>query len=196
VPSAAAVRPQDGHRPPGGYRLPWLAAAAIAACLPYGLLKLAWGLGSRVGLTGQAFDDVTLTSPGFGDTVVLTLVSVVTCLVMGAGVEHRATRRAAVAIGTTGSAMLLPVAVVAVPQLAWVALTGRGLDDSEIAPWVFAMVYLCFAVWGVALSLLTWTYWQATRPTCDGPSHLDRLTGPTRSTSTRPVATADGVAVP
>ena len=172
----------------GPHRLPWLAAAAVAACLPYGLLKLSWGLGSRVGLTGHAFDDVSLASPGFGDTVVLTLVSVVTCLGMGAAVRHPVARRAALAIGTLGSAMLLPVAVIAVPQLAWAALTGRGMDDSEIAPWVFTLVYLTFAVWGVALARLTWTYWQVTRPACRRPFHRDQagggLTGSTGRTTT------------
>jgi hypothetical protein len=161
--------PRDSWR--GRRRLPRLAAVAVLGCLPYGLLKLSWGLGSRAGLTGHAFDDVSLTSPGFGDTVVLTLVSGVTCVGMGAAVRRPLARRAALAIGTLGSAMLLPVAVVAVPQLALAALTGSGTDDSEIATWVFAVVYLSFAVWGTALALLTWTYWQVTRPACSRPFH-------------------------
>jgi hypothetical protein len=90
---------------------------------------------------------------------------------MGAAVRRPLARRAALAIGTLGSAMLLPVAVVAVPQLALAALTGSGTDDSEIATWVFAVVYLSFAVWGTALALLTWTYWQVTRPACSRPFH-------------------------
>jgi hypothetical protein len=139
------------------------------------LLKLAWGLGSRAGLTGHAFDDVSLTSPGFGDTVVLTLVSVVTCVGMGAAVRQPVARRAAIAIGTIGSTMLLPVAVVALPQLAVAALTGRGTDDPEIATWVFVVVYLSFAVWGTALALLTRTYWQVTMPTCSRPFHRAAL---------------------
>jgi hypothetical protein len=162
-------------RPRGRQRLPRLAAVAVLACLPYGLLKLAWGLGSRAGLTGHAFDDVSLTSPGFGDTVVLTLVSVVTCVGMGAAVRQPVARRAAIAIGTIGSTMLLPVAVVALPQLAVAALTGRGTDDPEIATWVFVVVYLSFAVWGTALALLTRTYWQVTMPTCSRPFHRAAL---------------------
>jgi hypothetical protein len=170
----------------GRRRLPWLAAVAIGACLPYGSLKLAWGLGSRIGLTGHEFDDVSLTSPGFGDTVVLTLVSVVTCLVMASAVEHRWARRAVLTTGTVGSAMLLPVAVIGVPMLALAALTGRGVDDSEIAPWVFAGVYLSFAAWGTSLSLLTYTYWRVTTPWCSDPFHRDD--GLSGAVPARPVA--------
>ena len=162
-----AVPPRSRHR----HLLPWLAAAAVAASLPYGALKLAWGLGSRVGLTGHAFDDVTLASPGFGDTVVLTLVSVAACVAMGRAIEHRPVRRSCLVLGTIGSAMLLPVAVVGALLLVWAALTDQQVDSSEIAPWTFAAVYLSFAAWGAALAALTVVYRRATAPVCGRPFH-------------------------
>lgn len=168
--SADAAPTQVG----GLHALPWLAAIAIAACLPYGLLKLAWGLGSRVGLTGHAFDDVSLTSPGFGDTVVLTLISVWACLVMGRAVRRRIVRRAALAMGTLGSLMLVPVGVVGAVMLVLMPFTDRSIDDSEIAPWAFGLVYLSFITWGATLALLTFTYWRTTRPRCDRPVHRER----------------------
>ena len=162
----------------GRGRLPWLAAAAVLACLPYGLLKLAWALGSRIGLTGHAFDDVSFTSPGFGDTVVLTVVSIGACVVMGAAVERPVVRRAALALGSLGSVMLLPVGVIGTVTLLLVPLTGGTISDSEIAPWVFVGVYASFLLWGVALAALTLGYWRATRPVCADPAHAARHARP------------------
>jgi hypothetical protein len=50
-------------------------ACGRAESLPHGLLKLARSLGWTGGLTGHAFDGVPFTSPGFGDTAVLTRCS-------------------------------------------------------------------------------------------------------------------------
>lgn len=163
---------EDAAPPRAGRgRLPWLATAAVVACLPYGLLKLAWGLGSRIGLTGHAFDDVSFASPGFGDTVVLTLVSVAACVVMGAAVERRIPRIAALAMGGLGSLMLLPVGAVGTVTLLLMAFTDRTINDSEIAPWAFVVVFVSFLSWGAALSALTLHYWRATSPACDNPTH-------------------------
>lgn len=145
--------------------LPWLAAAAITGSLPYGLLKLAWGLGSTVGLTGDDFADVSFTSPGFGDTAVLTLLSCVVAAAMGAGVAGRL-RPVLLGIGGLGSFMLLPVAAVTATMLVPVALGTATIDGSEIAPWAFLLVYGSFAVWGTALTALTVAYWRATRRPC------------------------------
>lgn len=152
-------------------RLPWLAAAAVVACLPYGLLKLAWSFGSRLGLTGHAFDDVSFASPGFGDTVVLTLVSVVVSVVMGAAVQHRIVRGMALGTGALGSVMLLPVGLVGGVMLALASFTGQTIDDSEIALWAFVVVYASFLSWGIALTALTLDYWRTSRPTCNDAVH-------------------------
>ena len=154
--------------PPAGSRghLWWPALVAVAGALPYGLLKLAWSLGSDVGLTGDGFAEVTASSPGFGDTVVLTGFSVVVCLAMGAGLGTRLVRWALTAVGVVGSLMLVPVGVTAAAQLVPVLWGSASIDDSEIAPWAFGLVYGSFLVWGVALAWLTIAYWRATRPHC------------------------------
>jgi hypothetical protein len=143
-----------------------LAAIAVIGALPYGLLKLAWSAGWGIGLTGHGFDDVGFASPGFGDTVVLTGVSVVASVLMGARVTRRVVRIVSAAIGLVGSMMLLPVGVVALVMMVPIALGPGTIDDSQIAAWAFAVVYLSFVTWGFALSFLTAHYWQATRPAC------------------------------
>jgi hypothetical protein len=156
------------HGPTGAHRsaLPRLAALTVAGSLPYGLLKLAWALGWTGGLTGHAFDGVSFTSPGFGDTAVLTGVSVVAAASMGARATGRWTRRVLIAVGTIGSLMLLPVAAVGVVQLVPVVLGLTTIDDSEIAVWAFLVVYGSFLAWGTALAALTVAYRQETRGTC------------------------------
>lgn len=145
----------------------WVPALlAAAAALPYGLLKLAWSLGADVGLTGDAFADVTAGSAGFGDTVVLTALSLLASLAMGTGVRVPALRWALTAVGVGGALMLLPVGVTAAVQLVPVLWGGGAIDDSQIAPWAFGLVYASFLVWGLALAWLTVAYWRATRPRC------------------------------
>lgn len=145
---------------------PWLAALAVGSSLPYGLLKAAWALGWAGGLTGQAFTDVAFTSPGFGDTAVLTGVSVIVAVLMGARVSGRWVRPILLAVGVFGSLLLVPVAAVGAVSLVPVALGLTSIDDSEIAPWAFLLVYGSFLFWGGALVALTVSYWRATRPIC------------------------------
>ncbi|MQA02960.1 MAG: hypothetical protein GEV07_09630 [Streptosporangiales bacterium] len=154
--------PGDGTR----RALRWLAAVAVLGALPYGMLKTAWSLGSQVGLVGHAFDDVGFASPGFGDTAVLTGISIVLCVVMGAGVRQRLVRVLTSLIAATGSMMLVPVSVVGLVMLGQAAFGLRTIDDTEIAPWAFTLVYVCFLVWGTALAALTVTYWRTTAGRC------------------------------
>jgi hypothetical protein len=145
----------------------WLAVVAGLAALPYAALKLAWSLGSQIGLTGSAFDAVTFLSPGFGDTVVLTAISVIVSSVMGIGVVPAGARGTAVRLvtatfGVIGSLMLLPISAVSIFLLPRAPASG----DTEIAPWAFVMVYVCFTVWGLALAPLTALYLRATRRAC------------------------------
>src|SRR5690625_507520 len=136
---------------------PW-AVLAVAGALPYGTLKLAWSVGSEVGLTGDGFEAVTPTSPGFGDTVLLTALAIAVAVMMGARVTHGVLRPVLLVIGSGASLMLLPVGVTAMVQLIPV-LIGRGtIDDSQIAPWAFVLVYASFFVWGAFLAALTLTY--------------------------------------
>src|SRR5699024_3472554 len=101
-----------------------------------------------------------------GDTVVLTGLSVVACLAMGAGLRTAVVRWALTAVGVIGSLMLVPVGATAAAQLVPVLWGSASIDDSEIAPWAFGLVYGSFLVWGVALAWLTIAYWRATRPDC------------------------------
>jgi hypothetical protein len=146
--------------------LPWPAVLTVAGSLPYGLLKTAWALGWTVGLTGHAFDGVSFTSPGFGDTAVLTTISAVAAVSMGARAAGRWTRPVLLGVGVIGSLMLLPVGVVGAVELVPVMLGSASIDESEIAAWAFALVYGSFLVWGCALAALTVTYWRATRGAC------------------------------
>ncbi|MEJ3653497.1 hypothetical protein WEH80_10980 [Actinomycetes bacterium KLBMP 9759] len=147
-------------------RLPLWAFAAIVGASPYGVLKLCWALGVPVGLTGHAFDDVTFTSPGFGDTVVLVLVGMAVAVGMGRRLTGRRVRPALVGTGVLGSLMLLPVGVIATVQMGEVALGMRAVDGSEIAPWAFTVVYTSMLVWGLALATLTVGYARSTRARC------------------------------
>lgn len=160
----------DPHAPAVGERwrraVPWLAAVSIVAAVPYAVLKIAWSLGSRVGLVGHAFDDVTLASPGFGDTVVLTGISVVVSIVLGLRVRTAAVRLPALAVGALGSVMLLPAGLAGAAMLIPLALGVTEVDDSEIAPWAFATVYVSFLIWGLALAGLTICSWRVTRQRC------------------------------
>ncbi|HLR28200.1 MAG TPA: hypothetical protein VK086_05870, partial [Ruania sp.] len=106
------------------------------------------------------------TSPGFGDTVVLTVLAIVVSVAMGAGVGSRTLRWILTTTGLCGLLMLLPVGLTAVTQAVPVLWGGASIDDSEIAPWAFMMVYISFLFWGGALAWLTVTYWRATRPSC------------------------------
>lgn len=146
--------------------LPWLAGAAIAAALPYLVLKTGWSLGWRAGLTGHAFDDVSFASPGFGDTVVCTALSIVVSVLMARETRGQVLRAGSIIVGAMASVMLLPVGIVAAVQLPMKLFGGAPIDESEIAAWAFLLVYAGFLVWGLALAGLTVTYWRVTRAAC------------------------------
>ncbi len=155
------------ERPARPAWLPILAAAAVLGALPYGLIKLAWAAGLKIGLPGSSFDSVSFGSPGFGDTALLTGVSIVASILMGLRLSQRIVRLGLLTIGTIGSFMLLPVGVIgAIIGLIPAALGLRTIGDSEIAGWAYATIYTGFLVWGLALSLLTLTYARHTRPVC------------------------------
>ncbi|MFC7625145.1 hypothetical protein [Microlunatus sp. GCM10028923] len=147
--------------------VPALAAMAVAGALPYGLLKLAWGLGFKIGLPGHGFDSVSFGSPGFGDTALLTGLSIIASVLMGLRLRRRLIRLALIFVGTVGSFMLVPVGVIgAITGLIPAALGLRQIGDAEIAGWAYVVVYGSFAVWGLGLCLLTIRYARGTRPDC------------------------------
>ena len=177
---------RDPAPPPAWTSLRMWAGLAIAGALPYGLLKLSWAVGVPIGLTGHAFDDVSFLSPGFGDTVVLTALGVAVAVGMGRRTTGWA-HPVLVTIGGLGSLMLLPVGSIAMVYMAEVAMGARTIDDQEIAPWAFLLVYTSFLVWGVALAALTVGYARSTRVTCT--RHASPVRSP-RSPPSLPVPVA------
>lgn len=158
---AARVPDADTRR-----RLRLLATAAIVGALPYAALKLAWSTGSRIGLVGDAFSEVSFASPGFGDTVVLSVLSIVASLVMAGAVRRGAVRIPTAFVGAAASLMLLPVGLGAAAMMLPALFGVYEIDDTAIAPWAFTVVYLSFTGWGLALAALTWTYWRSTASAC------------------------------
>lgn len=142
------------------------AVIAMVGCLPYGVMKAGWALGMTWGLIGHQFDHIGFGTPGFGDTVLLTGVSLLICGVMAKPVLHRGFRLMALLIGSIGGVMLLPVGVIGSIRLIPVLLGRTIIGDPEIQDWAFVMIYGSFGIWGPALVLLTVTYAITTRRPC------------------------------
>jgi len=149
-------------------RLFWLAALSVLGAAPYVALKIAWSSGARIGLVGESFADVSFASPGFGDTVAMSAVSVFVAVVMGLRVRQPVVRTMAAGVGGLAALMLVPVGATAMAMLIGAAAGLYRIDDSAIAPWAYIVVYLSFFVWGIAMTLLVWTYWRSTARRCGG----------------------------
>jgi hypothetical protein len=160
---------------------------SVLGCLPYGLLKLAWSFGSRVGMTGHQFDGVGFDSPGFGDTAVLTSVSIVASVCMLLRLRGRWLRPLLTFVGGVGTVMLLPVGVLGAARTAAELLGIVPSNVTELAPWVFYTVYVGFFVWGIGLCALTIVYVRGTAGPCRQPAaahdSLDQNAGQNRSSS-------------
>lgn len=160
---------RDSAEPPatrGRQHLRTLALVTVVAALPYGALKLSWSLGSDIGLSGRGINGATISSPGFGDTVALTVLAIVASLAMGTGTHATLMRWSLIIVGTTGALMLVPVSIAAVAQLIPALWREISIDNSEIAPWALGTVYGSFLIWGSSLAWLTIGYWHTTRPVC------------------------------
>lgn len=145
---------------------------ATVAPLPYLWLKLSWSTGSSVGLAdSDYFAGVTLTTPGFGDSVALAVLGVVAAAIMLARPRHWIPRSALVIIGLVASAMLLPIGTAGAVMLGGAALGVVDVDSGILRPWVFTLVYVSFFAWGAALAIATWQYWSATRARCPSELH-------------------------
>lgn len=154
--------------PPAGSRgrLWWPALVAVAGALPYGLLKLARSAGSDVGLTGGGFAEATASSPrGRGHDAPRRVLD------RGLPADGCGTRDDGRALGAHGGRRRrFPHAHPRGGHSCGAARPGpvgsASIDDSEIAPWAFGLVYGSFLVRGVAFAWLTITDWHATRPHC------------------------------
>src|SRR5699024_3191699 len=118
------------------------------------------------GLSGRGITGVTASSPGFGDTVALTVLAILASLAMGSGTRAAVLRWPLIIVGTTGTLMLIPVSIAAVAQLIPALWREISIDNSEIAPWALGTVYGSFLIWGSSLAWLTIGYWHTTRPVC------------------------------
>jgi hypothetical protein len=135
-----------------------VAVVAVVMPLPYGVLKMAWALGWRGGFTGDAFSDVDVATPGFGDTGVLAAGAVVLAIVMAVPLAWRWLRPVCAVIGGVGALMLVPAGAVGCYDL---VLTAFGVERHEltsISLWVFVVVYPTLLLWGLALAVETWLY--------------------------------------
>ena len=175
----ARVRLLRGSCPRCGRRVPqpptvsgrrsclvWLAAVSVFATVPYAGLKLAWSAGMPLGLVDGSFAEATFASPGFGDTVIMSAVSIIVSVVMGLGVRQKVVRLVSAGVGAVAALMLIPVGGSAAIMLVASTVGAYTIDDSAIAPWAYIVVYLSFLTWGTAMVLLVWNYWRATARTC------------------------------
>ncbi|MFF3321658.1 hypothetical protein [Streptomyces sp. NPDC002889] len=144
--------------------LPALRALAIAACVPYLALKIAWIAGSRIGIPAGS---VLLEHRG-----VMALANSVTVLMDGAvvvlallltrpwGLRVRAWLLAVPIWGATG--LLLPIMIGYPVQLLAGAFGGTRTQDSFDRPflddWVFGVVYGGFILQGLTLGALFLLY--------------------------------------
>lgn len=137
-----------------------LRAVAIAACVPYLSLKIAWIAGSRVGIPEDSslLDHRVLMAVANSVTVLMDAAVVVLALLLTRpwGQRVRAWLLAVPIWAATG--LLAPIMVGFPLQLAGVALGGTRMQEAGDEPflhnWVFNVVYGGFILQGLALGAL------------------------------------------
>ena len=139
------------------------ALASIPAIAGYATLKLHWALGGDLGVVDTAaFADVDLVTPGYLDTVVLSMIGI--GLVLAMTYRWRLPRRLLMSAAFVGLAMLLPV------SLLGMASNMIMVFDPPAAPllavWASWFVYVSFAVWAGCLLIVTLDYLAATGRPC------------------------------
>src|SRR5699024_4673246 len=160
---------RDSAEPPttrSRQHLKTLALVSVVAALPYGALKLAWSLGSDIGLSGRGITGVTASSPGFGDTVALTVLAILASLAMGTGTRAAVLRWPLIIVATTAALMLIPVSIAAVARLIHALWRDISVDNARTAAWAVEIVYGSIRVGGSALAWLTTGYQRRTRRSC------------------------------
>ncbi|GMA18636.1 hypothetical protein MM440_11405 [Arsenicicoccus piscis] len=143
-----------------------LAALGVAATVPYLTLKLAWLLGSRVGLLDPEFG--TRTSMVVANTLTagLELAAAVLAVAFVARWGRRLPAWLVLLPMCLGTGFLAEILVIVPLQLLIGGAGGaaaRSAGPQPIADWVFVMVYGCFCVLGVALlagfACYAWERW-------------------------------------
>ncbi|WP_157087305.1 hypothetical protein [Piscicoccus intestinalis] len=132
-----------------------LAAVAVAACVPYVALKIAWLAGSDVGVRTDALGSGTMQVANTL-TLVMELVAAALAVALVRPIGLRIPAPLVLVPMAVGTGLLGGILVL-LPIEAALALTGLAeaprAPDAEplIAGWVYAVVYAGFAVLGLAL---------------------------------------------
>ncbi|MER7538235.1 hypothetical protein ABTX77_26085 [Streptomyces sp. NPDC097704] len=149
---------------------------AVAALVPYTVLKTLWALGVTPGYTGTGRPGVDprytsdlglwLYDHGIDVTAVLALLGMALALALTRPWGRRLPRLPLLALGWTGAGALAPFGafLAALGLLAWTGAITVGMADH--APWVVAVAYGGFCGYGLALARATRAYQRATRRAC------------------------------
>ncbi|MFI8960549.1 hypothetical protein ACIGO8_00410 [Streptomyces sp. NPDC053493] len=169
--------PYCGDRPPAeAVDARRAGLVAVAALVPYTALKTAWALGLTVGYTGEGRPgaDPEYTSDlglwlydhGVDVTAVLAGLGMLLALALTRPWGRRLPRPLLLALGWAGAGALTPFGVflTVVGALWWTGIAGGGPADH--APWVVAVAYGGFCLFGLALGRATFAHQRATRKIC------------------------------
>ncbi|MEU6878302.1 hypothetical protein [Streptomyces sp. NPDC046712] len=149
---------------------------AVAALVPYAALKTAWALGVTPGFTGEGRPGmdprytsdlgIWLYDHGVDVTAVLALIGMALALALTRRWGRRLPRVPLLALGWAGTGALTPFGIflAVVGGLAWTGVIDLAMGDH--APWVVAVAYGGFCLYGLALGRATLSYQRATRRVC------------------------------
>lgn len=126
-----------------------ICAAAIVACTPYALLKIAWIAGSSIGIVdAQSADVIHSTEYRVGNALTLGLELGAVAVVLGLTFARRLPPLLVVGPIWIGTGLLAPLCVALPIGLAAQAVVGGSPapDDGGLHGWVFVLVYGGFIV--------------------------------------------------
>ena len=140
---------------------PTLATVAVAACLPYVLLKVAWLTGSNLGLSDAHLLHSGAMSVANAGTLAMEVVGATLAVALAREVRWRLPGWLLVVPMFVGTGLLGGILLIVPAQLVvrGVEQTSPSGADDPIADWVYATVYTGFTILG--LCLLTLFAWHA-----------------------------------
>lgn len=137
-----------------------LAAGAVVACLPYGVLKLLWLTGSHLGLRDHTLAQDAVMEVANLATFGMEVVAALLAVLLASGRRWRLPAWAVLPPAFVGTGLLGGILVLLPVELLMVATGALAVDDGgaqpagPIAGWVYAVVYTGFAVLGLCLITL------------------------------------------